>query len=177
MNYAPGEKRMVGASSRKPLVVIGVGNPDRADDGLGPLVIARLGSLPDTRVISLSRDAFGIIEQWTGAEEVVLIDAAAVTSGPGPGRIHRIDLSVDELPCELGLSSTHAFGLAEAISLARALDRLPKSVIVYAVEGVCFDVGAPMTPEVFAAAEQVAGLVAAEVLTRWSNGRSRHAAV
>ena len=54
--------------------------------------------------------------------------------------------------------------------MARALDRLPQSVIVYAVEGVCFDPGAAMTAEVAAAAEEVASLVAVEVLARCSAG-------
>jgi len=146
------------------LVIIGIGNPDRADDGVGPLVIARLDQLPGARLLSLQRDAFAIIEAWGIAEKVVLIDAAAVATTPG--RIHRIDLAVDRLPCDLGLASTHAFGLAEAISLARSLGLLPAKVIVYAVEGVCFEPGAPMTPEVVAAADQVSQLVAAERLTK-----------
>lgn len=162
---------MTSPPKRTPLVVIGVGNPDRADDGIGPLVAARLGTLPGVRVISRSSDAFTIIEEWTGAEAAVLIDAASVISTPG--RIHRIDLSVDKLPCELGLSSTHAFGLAEAIALARVLNRMPKSVVVYAVEGVCFDVGAAMTTEVAAAVDEVVGLVAAEIASHCSNGKSR----
>ncbi|HVW69790.1 MAG TPA: hydrogenase maturation protease [Steroidobacteraceae bacterium] len=148
--------------NRCPLIVIGVGNPDRGDDGIGPLVAARLKTLPGVRVVTRNSDAFAIIEECCGAEAAVLIDAAAVISNPG--RIHRIDLAADELPCELGLASTHAFGLAEAIALARALNRLPRRVIVYAVEGVCFDPGAVMTAEVAAAAEEVVSLIAAEVL-------------
>lgn len=144
------------------VIVMGIGNPDRADDAIGPMVAARLlRDLPQTPVVSRANDAFALIEEWTGVQTAVLIDAAAVISSPG--RIHRIDLSCDELPCELGISSTHAFGLAQAIALARALGRLPERVIVYAVEGVCFDQGADMSPQVAAAADEVTQLVAAEV--------------
>ncbi len=152
---------MAAPDIRSPLVVIGIGNPDRADDGIGPLVVARLGLLPGTRVISRSGDAFALIEEWTGADTAILIDAAS--SNSTPGHIHRIELPSDELPCDLGLSSTHAFGLAEAIALARVLERLPPRVVIYAVEGACFDPGGPMTAEVAAAADEVANLVAAEV--------------
>jgi len=151
---------MTAPVERISLVVIGVGNPDRADDGIGPLVAARLGMLPGARIMSCNSDGFTLIEEWSGADIVVLIDAATTVSAPG--RIHRIDLSSDELPCELGIASTHAFGIAEAVALARALDRLPRRLVIYAVEGVCFDYGADMTPEVAAAVDEVAGLVAAE---------------
>jgi hydrogenase maturation protease len=147
---------------RGPVIVMGIGNPDRADDGIGPLVAARLlPALPDARVVSRLNDAFALIEEWTGAQTAVLIDAAAVMSSPG--RIHRIDVSCDELPFELGISSTHAFGLAQAIALARTLGRLPERMIVYAVEGICFDTGADMSPQVVAAVEELTQLVAAEV--------------
>lgn len=146
---------------RCPIVIIGVGNLDRADDGIGPLVASRLGLLPGARVVAHSSDACAIIEEWTGADVAVLIDAAAAVSTPG--RIHRIDPSSDELPCGLGLSSTHTLGLAEVIALARALDRLPQRVIIYAVEGICFDPGAVMTAAVAAAVDVVAALVVAEV--------------
>jgi len=155
---------MIPAKYRGSVIVMGIGNPDRADDAVGPLVAARLANaLPDTRIVSQVNDSFALIEEWTGAQIAVLIDAAAVIASPG--RIHRIDLCCDELPCELGLSSTHAFGLAETIALARALGRLPERVIVYAVEGVCFDLGANMSPEVVAAADELTHLVAAEVRT------------
>jgi hydrogenase maturation protease len=158
-------------SGNNQLVVIGIGNPDRADDGVGPRVVARLGPLSGARVHTLPRDAFAIIEAWAGAAAVILIDAAAVIAMPG--RVHRIDLAVDQLPCELGLASTHAFGLAEAISLARSLGRLPAKVIVYAIEGVCFEPGAPMSAEVIAAVDQVSQLIAAEVRTTARTGHDR----
>jgi hydrogenase maturation protease len=155
---------MASSVRRESLVIIGVGNPYRADDGIGPLVAARLAVLPGARVISRDSDAFTLIEEWTGVDTAVLIDAAAAISTPG--RIHRIDLSSDELPCELGIASTHAFGVANAVALGRALDRMPRRLVIYAVEGVCFDPGASMTAEVAAAAAEVAGLVLAEVACR-----------
>ena len=62
-------------------------------------------------------------------------------------------------------------GLAEAIGLSRVLRKAPRDIIVFAVEGACFAAGAPMSPEVAAAAAEVAGRVVAEVerLRRSSN--------
>jgi hydrogenase maturation protease len=143
-------------------VVIGLGNPDCGDDGVGPLVARAVSDrIAGLRVIERRGDALALMEDWAGAEAVVLIDAAAAVSEPG--RIHRIDLAQEELPRDLSLSSTHAFGVADAIALARTLGRLPPQVIVYAVEGENFAPGDPMSPAVAAAAENVAARILSEL--------------
>jgi hydrogenase maturation protease len=137
------------------LLVIGLGNPDCADDGIGPLVAQQLadGRLGRAKVIVRTGDTLALLDDWAEADAVVLIDAAALISQPGV--IHRIDLTMEALPRELSLSSTHAFGLADALALARTLDRLPQHVIIYAIEGGCFEPGVIMTPAVAEAADQV----------------------
>lgn len=144
------------------VLVAAIGNQDRGDDGLGPLVAARLaGRLPaGVDVMTRSGDMLALIEDWASADALVLVDAAAALTAPG--RIHRIDLATSELPRELALASTHAFGLADAIALARAIGRAPAHIIVFAVEGARFEAGAPMTPEVAAAADTVAMRIVAE---------------
>jgi hydrogenase maturation protease len=77
------------------------------------------------------------------------VDSASSPDTP-PGTIHRFDALARALPTGL-LSSTHAFGVAEAIELARALGRLPASLTVYAIEGARFEVGQDLSPEVAAA--------------------------
>ena len=145
------------------VLVVAIGNPDRADDGVGALVAAELaGRLPpDVALIMRSGDILSVMEDWAGFDAVVCIDAVAPMEGPG--RIHRIDAGAGELPHGVSFASSHAFGLAEAIALAGALRSLPGTVIVYAVEGASFDGGAEMTPEVTAAAAEVADRVVAEV--------------
>jgi hydrogenase maturation protease len=145
------------------VLVIGLGNPDRGDDGVGPLVANQLtGLLPaDVEVISAHGDALSLISRSVGCDAVIYIDAAAPLTAPG--RIHRVDLATSELPKDLAPASSHAFGLTEAIDLARALQQAPRDIIVYAIEGASFAGGAPMTAEVVAAAAEVAGRVAEEV--------------
>lgn len=146
---------------RQDVVVIGVGNPDRADDGVGLLVAQRLTSLPGACVLLRRADACGLLADWAGAAAVVLVDAARCLSRPGA--IHRLDLAADPLDQALRLSSTHALGVMEAISLAQAVDDLPARMIVYAIEGACFELGAAITPAVLAAVPEVARLIAEEV--------------
>ena len=147
----------------KGILVIGLGNPDCGDDGLGPLVAHKLadGDCAGARVMARAGDALALIEDWAGCETVLLVDAAAEISRLGS--IHRIDLATEALPPGLSLSSTHAFGMADAIGLARTLGMLPPHVIIYAVEGVSFAPGAPMSAEVAAAADEVARHVVHEL--------------
>ena len=81
----------------------------------------------------------------------------AVSSGAEPGTIHRLDALTERLPAELSRGSTHAFGLAEAVELARALERLPGRLLVFGIEGKRFDAGAGLSPEVEQAAVEACG--------------------
>ncbi len=166
---------MMAPARRSEVLVIGVGNPDRADDGIGPLVARRLSERHSNgaRVVVCSGDVLGLIDDWAGAAVAILIDAAALLSKPGV--VHRVDLMTDALPCDLSRPSTHAFGIPEAVALARALGRLPERVIVYAVECACFDAGGAMTAEVAAVADELAAHIAAEIRAIQHPDEARHA--
>ena len=156
------------------VLLVGMGNPDRGDDGIG-LVVARqlLGRVPpNVAIIERTGDALALIEDWTGRDAVILVDAAA--PGTTPGRIHRLDMLNDELPAELSLSSTHAFGVANAVGLARTLGLLPSTMIVYAVEGADFAPGAPLSAKVAAAVGEVVSRLTAE-LRLLRGGEAAHA--
>lgn len=145
------------------ILVLGLGNPDRGDDGVGAMVVRALGGRLPADIVLLSRngDMLSLIEEWAGFDALVCVDAAAPKGTPG--RIHRIDLTVEDLPPDASFTSSHALGLAEAIALARTLQAAPWDIIVYAVEGSCFAGGAPVTPVVAAAAGVVAGRIITEV--------------
>lgn len=148
---------------RRRIMVVGLGNPDRGDDGIGAVLARRLAErLPEEVTVLLrSGDLLALIEDWKGFDVVICIDAAAPMGRPG--RIHRIDLTEDELPRGVAPTSSHAFGFGETVDLARALHSAPPRIIVYAIEGSCFDAGAAMTPEVAAAAAEATDRVAAEI--------------
>ncbi len=143
--------------------VIGIGNGDRGDDGIGPLIAERLrASAPsDVSVLIRRGDALALIDDWRGADSAILVDAAAPMTAPGV--IHRIDLIADVVPSELSLASTHAFGISQAVGLAYTLGLLPRHLILYAVEGASFAPGAAVTPEVAGAAGPAARRILDEI--------------
>lgn len=159
-------------------LVIGLGNPDRGDDAVGLHVARRLAAwaLPGVTVIEADGDALALMDRWAGAARVVLVDAAAPMSQPG--RVHRLDPMRQELPHEITLGSTHAFGLTEAVELARALGRLPGWMAIYAIEAGGFVPGASLTPAVAGAVDEAAARIAAELrpeVAGVGQGRTDHA--
>ena len=93
------------------------------------------------------------MDSWKDSDTVILIDA--VYSGGNFGTIYRFDARKQTIPTEFFHYSTHTFGVAEAIELARALKQLPKNLIVYGIEGKCFDAGIGLSWEVEKAVEEV----------------------
>ena len=141
------------------MLIIGCGNPDRADDAAGLLVARRLREL-GVAAREHSGEALGLIEAWSGSDEVAVIDA--VVSGAAPGAIGVWDARTVPLPDGAFRCSTHNLGLAEAIELARILGRLPPKLTLYGIEAERFDAGGPASPEVAAAVEQLARRIAAQ---------------
>jgi len=144
-------------------VVIGIGNPDRGDDGIGHAVARALHARcpKDTLVITHSGEATSLLAAMDGAARVLIVDACR--SGAPAGTLHRLDVTREPLPTGRFGFSSHGFGLAEAIELARALDQMPRQCLVYAVEGVAFDVGAGLSPAVAGVIDDVAARLAFEL--------------
>jgi len=141
-------------------VIIGVGNPDRGDDAAGRLAARCLRSL-GLEALEHSGEGAALLEAWTGAGRVFLIDA--VVTGAPPGTIMVWDAHSAPVPREAFRCSTHAFGVAEAVELARALDRLPASLTIVGIEAQQFERGAELSVVVREAVEQVVELIIQEV--------------
>jgi hydrogenase maturation protease len=141
--------RVEEAQTTRPTAVFGVGNPWRGDDGAGIEVALRLAASAPAGVRVApheSGDLSGLLDQWDEHDAVVVVDAAS--SGATAGSIHRFDAAAAPLPARACRSSSHAFGVAEVVELARVLDRLPRTLEVYAIEGASFASGAGLTREV-----------------------------
>ena len=157
-------------------LVVGIGNWDRGDDGFGPAVAHRLmGRMSSAvRILERSGDALAMIEDWDGIPSVIVVDAMAPISEPS--QVHRIDLADSPLPIGFAPSSSHAFGVAQTVELARSLGRLPQYLVAYLVEGEQFGTGAPLSPAVAASVEDVAERVLDELSAILkTKGSSQHA--
>jgi hydrogenase maturation protease len=87
-----------------------------------------------------------LLETWSGADEALVIDG--VSSGAEPGTVHRFEVDGEPLSAALFHPTTHERGVAEAVELARELNRLPGRLVVYGIEGESFEAGEGLTPVV-----------------------------
>lgn len=159
------------------ILIVGVGNLIRRDDGVGIVVARKLkqhfhSSHKVSSIISPLFNKITVIEQcedvlellnlWNNNQVVFLIDA--VNSGAEPGTIFRIDARGHKIiqPIFRNLTS-HTLSLAVAIELGRTLNQLPQEIIVYGIEGKDFNFGEGLSPEVDNASGKVAEQIRQEI--------------
>ncbi|MFN0086651.1 MAG: hydrogenase maturation protease [Blastocatellia bacterium] len=147
------------------IVIIGIGNEYRGDDAAGLAVARRVrgteSAPPGLIVIEASGEGAALMDAWNGADAVILIDA--VMSGAAAGTIHRFDARARPVPAGFLHYSTHAFSVAEAIELARVLNRLPPRLLLYGIEGKSFETGIGLSEEVELAVGEAAARVISEI--------------
>jgi hydrogenase maturation protease len=143
--------------------VVGLGTA-HGDDQVGWVVVDRLHSRL-TSGVSAHKIAteLDLIDVISDLDYVIIVDASAPRSQPGVVRWFT-------WPCqrieEVGLLSTHGFGLVAALRLAEALGSLPGRVVVYAVEAQAVTPGQPLSPAVSSEIASVVEAIAREV-TEW----------
>jgi hydrogenase maturation protease len=143
-------------------VLIGVGNPFRRDDGIGPAIaelIAGCG-LPGVATLSCDGDPSLLIEAWTGASLAVIVDAMTCDE-PVPGRLHRSDQPATWAAA--GPASTHGLGIADAVRLGAALRRMPGRLVLFAAEAGDRGFGPGLSGPAAAALPDLARAVLAEL--------------
>ena len=153
------------STANRRVVVIGLGNSFAGDDAAGVLVarIVRERAPGRVTVFEHEGEPTALLDRWDGARLAVVVDA---TFGGGtPGEVHVLDVTRAPLPASFTGTSTHAFGLAAAIELARTMRRLPERLVVVGIEGERFDAGARPGAAVTAALERAAEQVLALVST------------
>jgi hydrogenase maturation protease len=119
-----------------PILVLGLGNPLRGDDGFAQCVLAELerenlGShvlLRDGGTAGL--EIVNLLEGWT---TVIIIDALDFGAQPGQVRCMALDAAqVRKHP--VSSNALHSAGLFEALVLAEALGRLPEHLTLVGVQ-------------------------------------------
>jgi hydrogenase maturation protease len=139
------------------LSIIGCGNPNRSDDGVGSYVIAglkqALATAPADRVKLFDAGTGGmeVMFQARGSSALVIIDAA--TSGSEPGTLYEVPGVELEAPHPDG-GNLHDFRWQHALYAGRKMygDEFPKQVSVYLVEAADLSLGLELTSSVQATA-------------------------
>ncbi|GMV67666.1 MAG: peptidase M52 [Pseudomonadota bacterium] len=132
-------------------LVVGLGTPERRDDGVGLIVVEQLRAETPMGVVirALPRQALDLLSLWTGYDRVWVVDA--IQSGAPAGTCHRVQAPLPAAALGRAAPSTHGLGLAECIALAERLDALPAHLVILGIEAACVAPGEGLTPAVAAA--------------------------
>jgi hydrogenase maturation protease len=144
------------------IVVLGCGNPNRSDDGVGPRVIALLrdAGLPScVRLFDVGTDGMTAMYRARGATHLVVVDARI--PGAAPGAIYEVPGELLAAPPAHG-AGLHEFRWDHALYAGRRIygAAFPATVVVLLIEAARLDLGLTLSPEVEVAAEKVAARIA-----------------
>ena len=151
---------MTGASGG--IVIIGIGNDLRRDDGVGIAAAAALEllAIPNVVVKTGVADPMSLLEAWTGASLVVIIDAA-IADPSTPGRIRRCELH--DVAAHTGGLHSHSIDIGHTHALGQALGRVPGELVMFSIEVAGTDHGIGLSPQVAGAVPKVVESVRAEI--------------
>jgi hydrogenase maturation protease len=151
----------VNAAPEPNVVVIGLGNLDRSDDGIGPVVARRAARITGlTAQTGPPACVVDLLDRWQGADLAIVVDA--IRSGARPGTVRVFRSGAGPVPADTR-GGTHNPGLADALRLSRAIGNAPTDVVVVGIEGQEFGPGdrlsAPVAAVVPGAVRTVVGLI------------------
>ncbi|MBL8473952.1 MAG: hydrogenase maturation protease [Rhodocyclaceae bacterium] len=143
------------------LIIIGCGNSNRSDDGVGVAIARSLLETqrehphPRVRIFDAGTGGMDIMFQARGAKRLIIIDAAK--SGAEAGAIFCVPGKEVVLNYEPSWN-LHAFRWNHAIAAGRKIfrDQFPDDVWIYLIEAGSLDYGLELSPAVAASAARVA---------------------
>jgi len=142
------------------LTIIGCGNSNRTDDGVGVYVAQQLQKSlwahpkRNVRVFDAGTGGMEVMFQARGSSRLIIIDASQ--TGSEPGAIYQVP--GDELIRERELSySLHDFRWDHALYAGRRIfrDDFPTDVTVFLIEAEKLELGLQLTPTARQAADKV----------------------
>ncbi|MGC8945877.1 MAG: hydrogenase maturation protease [Anaerolineae bacterium] len=146
----------VGENIRKRCLILGLGNPLRGDDGVGPRVVAELlrRGLPDgVEAVDGGTGGLDLLHLLEGWERAIIVDAAML--GRNPGEFVRFTPEEGHLVGSLVSRSSHTAGLADALTMARALGRELPDIVIYGIQPERMDWEEGLSPAVEAAVPEL----------------------
>ena len=122
--------------SRKDIIVLGLGNPLMADEGIGGFLIDRLiekkDDYPDVEFIDAGTGGMAMLHLIAERKKVIIIDCAYMNKAAGT----MIRFSPDDVESVKKLMhySLHEIDILKVIELARRLNQCPDDIVILGVE-------------------------------------------
>lgn len=127
----------------KPTIVVGLGNPLMADEGIGVVLIEELsklaaaGKLPSDDIEYYDGGCGGmyLLHTIAGRKKTVLIDCCIM--GTEPGTIRRFTPDDVNSVKQMAHLSLHEVDILKVLELAKQIGQCPGEIVIFGIEPVC----------------------------------------
>ena len=156
------------------LTILGCGNPNRTDDGVGVSVARRLidhlqqNPRDNVQAFDAGTDGMGVMFRARGSSNLIIVDACS--SGAEPGAIFQVPgAELEGKPPES--YNLHDFRWDHALYAGRQIFKndFPTDVAVYLIEAQSLELGLELTEIVAAAADRVCDTIL-QVIASYGSG-------
>ncbi len=121
---------------KKPIVVLGLGNPLMADEGIGVDLVSRLSQeaarYPEVDFLDAGTGGMTVLHVIEGRRKAVLLDCAYMSEAPGT--IRRFSPDDVRSTKVLAHQSLHEADLLQVLALAERLGQLPEQVVFFGIQ-------------------------------------------
>ena len=153
--------------SRAEIVVLGLGNLLRRDEGLGIRAMERLRvcyTLPDAvQLVDGGTLGLELLSYLEGTDRVLILDAA-LTDGP-LGTLLRV--AGEQVPSFFGMrTSPHEIALADLLAVTKLRGTQPHELVVWGMQPAALELGLELSEPVAARLDTLVDAAATE-LERW----------
>lgn len=133
---------------KKPVVVLGLGNPLMGDEGTGVYLVEQLGRFaaeqPSVDFIDAGTGGLSVLHYVEGRRKAVIIDCAFMDEEPGV--IRRFTPEEVRSRKVLAHQSLHEADLMRILEMARQLGQVPEQVILFGIQPERVEFGHGLSP-------------------------------
>jgi hydrogenase maturation protease len=133
---------------KRPTVVLGLGNPLMADEGIGVYLVERLlesaRTYPSVDFVDGGTGGLSVLHQIEGRRKAIIIDCAAMQEPPGA--IRRFGPDEVRSTKVLAHQSLHEADLMQIIGLARQFRQAHEQIVLFGIEPQSVEPGQGLSP-------------------------------
>ena len=149
----------------KSTVVLGLGNPLMADEGIGVYLVERLAEsgeeLKDVEFIDAGTGGLSVLHSMEGRRKAIFVDCAYM--GDQAGAIRRFTPEDVESVKVLAHRSLHEADLLQIIAMARQIGQAPEQIVIFGVQPQRVEPGLGLSPALLAGIDEYLAVLRREL--------------
>lgn len=150
---------------KRPVVVLGLGNPLMGDEGIGVSLVERLANLaadyPSVDFLDAGTGGLSVLHDIEGRRKAIFIDCAFMDEEPGV--IRRFTPEEVRTRKVLAHQSLHEADLIQIIEIARQLGQAPEEIVIFGIQPQRVELVQGLSPTLMERTDEYLSLVLQEL--------------